>query len=83
MDKIVRGAKKFSGSLQDYVVNVMATLDANNDGFVDVQEFAKGLEKMNIFTTTHEQHTLLRKFDYNGDGKVSMEEFYNTLAALF
>jgi hypothetical protein len=36
---------------------------------------------MNIFVSQHEEHTLLRRFDINGDGKISMEEFYNTLAA--
>jgi Ca2+-binding EF-hand superfamily protein len=38
---------------------------------------------MNIFVSKQEEHTLLRRFDVNGDGKVSMEEFYNTLAANF
>jgi Ca2+-binding EF-hand superfamily protein len=61
----------------------MKILDKNNDGFVDVEEFATGLSELNIFTSIPEQHTLLRKFDQNGDGKVSMEEFYNTLAAMF
>jgi Ca2+-binding EF-hand superfamily protein len=36
---------------------------------------------MNIFLSQHEEHTLLRRFDMNGDAKISMEEFYNTLAA--
>ena len=81
--KIVKGANKFGGSLQDYAIHLMKVLDKNGDGFVDVEEFAKGLEEMNIFTTYHEQHTLLRKFDINGDGKVSMEEFYNTMASMF
>ncbi len=30
--------------------------------------------------TDHEEHVLMRRFDHNGDGKISMEEFYNTLA---
>lgn len=38
---------------------------------------------LNIFVTDHEEHTLMRRFDHNGDGKISMEEFYNTLAQEF
>jgi len=30
--------------------------------------------------TNHEEHTLMRRFDQNKDGVISMEEFYNTLA---
>ena len=60
---------------------ILKTLDKNNDGYVDIQEFGKGLKDMNIFLSQHEEHTLLRRFDINGDGKISMEEFYNTLAA--
>jgi Ca2+-binding EF-hand superfamily protein len=35
---------------------------------------------MGIRVTSHEMHLLMRKFDTNSDGKISMEEFYNTLA---
>jgi len=34
---------------------------------------------MDIFLSHHEEHTLMRRFDTNGDGVVSLEEFYNTL----
>lgn len=60
---------------------MMKTLDKNNDGFIDISEFAEALASLNIFISKAEEHTLLRKFDTNRDGKVSMEEFYNTLAA--
>ena len=39
--------------------------------------------RLNIFVTDHEEHALMRRFDHNGDGKISMEEFYNTLAEEF
>jgi Ca2+-binding EF-hand superfamily protein len=35
---------------------------------------------MELFLTNQEEHTLMRKFDHNGDGEISLEEFYNTLA---
>jgi hypothetical protein len=35
---------------------------------------------MNIFLSFHEEHILMRRFDHNKDGVISMEEFYNTLA---
>jgi EF-hand domain-containing protein 1 len=79
VEKIKKASVKFP-SLQDYAIHLMKTLDKNNDGFVDVSEFSACLQSLNIFLTKQEEHTLLRRFDQNGDGKVSMEEFYNTLA---
>jgi len=82
VDKIKKGACKFN-SLQEYAVHLMKVLDKNNDSFVDLNEFCAGLQSLNIFVSKQEMHTLLRRFDVNGDGKISMEEFYNTLAANF
>jgi len=61
----------------------MKTLDKNNDGFVNCDEFSACLKELGVFVTKAEEHTLLRRFDTNGDGKVSMEEFYNCLASNF
>ena len=61
----------------------MKTLDKNNYGFVDLEEFGAGLKSLNIFCSKQEEHILLKKFDANGDGKISMEEFYNALASSF
>ena len=82
VEKIKKGASKHP-SLQAYAIHLMKVLDKNNDGFVDLAEFSCGLQSLNIFLSKHEEHTLLKRFDQNGDGKISMEEFYNTLAACF
>jgi Ca2+-binding EF-hand superfamily protein len=80
--KIKKGSKGYP-NLQEYAIFLMKTLDRNNDGFVDSGEFTQALQTLNIFCTKHEEHALLRRFDANGDGKISMEEFYNILALHF
>lgn len=72
VDKIKRGAGSFP-SLQEYAIHLMKVLDKHNAGFVDIVEFSNGLKSLNIFCTKHEEHSLVRKFDTQGDGKVSME----------
>jgi Ca2+-binding EF-hand superfamily protein len=37
---------------------------------------------LDIYLSNHEEHTLMRRFDHNGDGVISLEEFYNTLASI-
>jgi len=59
---------------------LLKKFDKNNNKFIDYNEFAEGLNGMNISITNHELHALLKAFDHNGDGQISMEEFYNTLA---
>jgi Ca2+-binding EF-hand superfamily protein len=50
---------------------------------IDFAEFSNGLRSLGINITNHEQHRLMRQFDVNNYGKISMEEFYNTLAREF
>ena len=35
---------------------------------------------MGLHLTNQEEAALMKRFDHNGDGVISMEEFYNTLA---
>ena len=82
VEKIKKGAFKFP-SLQEYAVHLLKVLDANNNGFIELNEFVQGLASLNIFLSRHEEHSILRRFDTNQDSKISMEEFYNVLAAHF
>lgn len=80
LQKIKAGAHAFP-SLQEYAIKLLKELDTNGDGFLGFDEFSTGLKRLEIFLTDQEVHTLVRKFDHNKDGRISMEEFYNTLAA--
>ncbi len=80
IQKIKSGAHSFP-NLQEYAIKLLKELDTNGDGVLGFEEFSTGLKKMDIHLTDQEVHTLVRKFDHNKDGRISMEEFYNTLAA--
>ena len=80
--KIMAPAKKFP-SLQDFAVDLLQKLDKNGDQVLDFAEFTNGLRSMGIHVTNHEEVALMRRFDANSDGKISMEEFYNCLATAF
>jgi EF-hand domain-containing protein 1 len=80
--KVLAPARNFP-SLQDFAVDLLSKLDKNGDQVLDFSEFTAGLRSLNIHVTNHEETALMRRFDANGDGKISMEEFYNTLAKCF
>lgn len=62
---------------------MLGKLDKNGDKVLNFAEFTAGLRSCGVHVTDHEEQTLMRRFDLNNDGKISMEEFYNTLAEYF
>lgn len=79
LNKVKKGQTSYS-SLQEYVIELIKVLDKNGDNLISFDDFSAGMKKMGIHLTDHEIHILLRFFDHNKDGKISMEEFYNALA---
>lgn len=76
--KIKRPYQEY-GSLQQYVIALLAKLDKNGDNVISFEEFACGLRGLGITLTNQEEAALMKRFDHNNDGVISMEEFYNTL----
>lgn len=64
------------------MIQLIKELDKNGDNLISFDEFSAGIKKMGIVLTDQEIHMLVWRFDHNKDGKISMEEFYNTLAAV-
>jgi EF-hand domain-containing protein 1 len=80
IEKIKSGANMYP-SLQDYAIELIKRLDKNGDEIISFDEFRDGLASLNIYLNDHELNTLIRVFDHNQDGHVSVEEFYNTIAS--
>ncbi len=80
IQKIKSGQRRYA-SLQQYAIELIKVLDKHGDNLIYFDDFSEGMKKMGVVLTDHEIHVLVRKFDHNREGKISMEEFYNALAA--
>jgi len=78
LDKL-RGFAQRSKSNEEFAVELFKRLDKNNSGFVEFEELYAGLKELDIPLTVQEQYTIMRRFDNNGDFKLSMEELFNGL----
>jgi len=54
-------------------------LDKDGNNVISFEEFCAGLKELNVSLTNQEEAALMKRFDHNNDGVISMEEFYNTL----
>lgn len=63
-----------SKSHEEFAIQLFKKLDKNNSGFVEFDELYVGLKELDIPLTVQEQYTIMRRFDSNGDFKLSMEE---------
>lgn len=80
IDKILDKLRIFanrSKSNEEFAIGLFKKLDKNNSGFIEFDELYVGLKELDITLTVQEQYTIMRRFDSNGDFKLSMEELFN------
>jgi hypothetical protein len=78
LEKVRIAARKYK-SPEDFAVNLFKRLDRNNSGYVEFEELYNGFKELDINLSIQEQYTIMRRFDSNGDFKLSMEELFNGL----
>lgn len=79
----IRGFAKNYSSTEEFLVNFVKLLDKNQNAYVEFEELVQGMKELGIHLTHHELATIMKTFDTNGDGRLSIEELYNNVAAGF
>eukprot|EP01017_Pseudomicrothorax_dubius_P044863 TRINITY_DN7644_c0_g1_i1.p2 TRINITY_DN7644_c0_g1~~TRINITY_DN7644_c0_g1_i1.p2 ORF type:complete len:100 (+),score=29.88 TRINITY_DN7644_c0_g1_i1:165-464(+) len=82
LEKIRVHAKNYR-SVEEFLIHFVRTVDANQNGYLEFNEFAEGTKNLGLNLTYHELYTLMRRFDANGDFRLSMEELYNGITRGF
>jgi Ca2+-binding EF-hand superfamily protein len=78
LNKVREGARGFKTG-DDYAVRLIETLDPTGQGAVDLARLRTGLATIGVYLTDQEEHTMIRKFDPEHTGRISMEGIYNAL----
>jgi hypothetical protein len=82
LSKLRDGARKYRNN-EEFAIELFKKIDSNNSGFIEFEELYTGLRKLDIPLTVQEQYTLMRRFDKDGDFKLSMDELFNGLFAVY
>jgi Ca2+-binding EF-hand superfamily protein len=76
--KLKMNLKKRAGSISK-LAKTFQLMDTDRSGKLDQDEFEACLQKAGLFLSKNEAQALMKHFDYDGDRKVSCEEFLSTL----
>jgi len=77
--KIKKAAAAYN-TMQEFAIQLLRKLDPKGTGMCRLDDLFAGLQQMNVFLTSHEQHLVIRKFEVEQSGQLAMEDFYNSLA---
>jgi len=78
VDRIRSFAKKYPSN-EEFAIDLFRKLDKNQNDYIDFDELYEGIKSMDVKLTVQQLYTIMRRFDTNGDFKLSLEEFYNGL----
>ena len=68
-------ARTLAQSLRDTMTEMFRAFDADNDGFITSDELRRVLERVGDSLTQEQTMLIIRRYDNNEDGMVSLEEF--------
>lgn len=78
LQKLRTYAKKYNSN-EEFAIQLFKRLDKNANGFIEFDELFTGLKELDVNLTIQEIYTIMRKFDTDGNFKLSMEELFNGL----
>ena len=68
-------ARTVHRDLQEKMTEMFRTFDVDNDGFITSEELRRVLDGVGDSITPEQTQLIIRRYDDNKDGRVSLEEF--------
>ena len=67
--------ESFIAGTSDHMVTTFRVFDKNGDGFIQLEELKAVMKSLGNKLTDKELDDMLKKYDADGDGQISYEEF--------
>jgi len=82
-DRVIAAVKQSGMGKEDALRTSFIEMDVDGSGFLNEAELEGALTKAGIPISKQEVITIVRKYDVNGDGRVSIEEFFDAFGYKF
>jgi len=82
-DFVLAKVKAAGAGKEDDMRMALIEMDVDGSGFLNESELEQALAKAGVALAKQEVITIVRKYDVNGDGRVSVEEFFTAIGYKF